>query len=211
MFEDVHPGDPIPKLASFWTGLKAAVAARRLLPGVGVRLREMPFGTIINFDADAATWNHPWRIALVGNDATFQKGTVDGMEPKIGARLMSGDKKNPDPPKLTIVPSRFTGGGLSLICLEIACDENWITTSAKLVQVARLNDADPNSAGSGNTPLLPPALSGRRTRCPLVQLRKNADGSIAAYQIAYFNLRHIALFPSGTTNPSRVRHFFFPQ
>ena len=38
MFDDVHPGDPIPKLAAFWNNLKTAVAARRLLPGVGVRL-----------------------------------------------------------------------------------------------------------------------------------------------------------------------------
>ena len=45
MFEDVKPGDPIPLLASFWNNLKAMVRARRLLPGVGVRLREMPFGT----------------------------------------------------------------------------------------------------------------------------------------------------------------------
>ena len=31
MFDDVHPGDPIPKLAAFWNNLKAAVAARRAM------------------------------------------------------------------------------------------------------------------------------------------------------------------------------------
>ena len=211
MFDDVHPGDPIPKLAAFWNGLKAAVAARRLLPGVGVRLREMPFGTIINFDADAAVWDHPWRVALTGNEATFRRGLVDGMEPKIGDRFMSGDKKNPDPPRLTIASRLFTKDGLSLICVEIECDENWSTKSAKLIQVARLSDANPDAPGDGTMPLLPPALSGRKTRCPLVQLRQRDGGSIAAFQIVYFNLRHISLFPSGTTDGKRVRHFFFPD
>ena len=210
MFEDVHPGDPIPKLAAFWTGLKAAVRARRLLPGVGVRLRELPFGTIVNFDANAAVWDHPWRIALDGKEATLRRGLVDGMEPKIGDRLMSGDKRNPDPPKLIIAPSRFTEDGSSLICVEIECDETWKTKSAKLVQVARLNDADSNNPGDGTMPLLPPTLSGRRTRYPLVQLRQRDGGTIAAFQIAYLNLRHIALFPSGTRDELRVRHFFFP-
>lgn len=210
MFDDVHPGDPIPKLAAFWNGLKAAVAARRLLPGVGVRLREMPFGTIINFDANAAAWDHPWRMSLDGNQATFRKGLMDGIEPKIGDRLMSGDKKNPDPPKLSIAPSRFTSNGVSLICVEIACDEHWNTKSASVVQVARLSDTSPGNPGDGDTPLLPPALSGRKTRCPIVLLRKDDEGNIKAFQIAYFNLRHVALFPSGTTNEARVRHFFFP-
>ena len=210
MFDDVHPGDPIPKLAAFWNNLKAAVAARRLLPGVGVRLREMPFGTIINFDADAAAWDHPWRITIYGKEATLRRGLVDGIEPKIGDRLMSGDKKNPDPPKLTIASSRFTKEGQSLICVEIECDERWNTKSAKLVQVARLNDTNPDNPGDGTTPLLPPALSGRKTRYPLVQLRQKESGDITAFQIAYFNLRHVALFPSGTTEEKRVRHFFFP-
>ena len=208
MFDDVRPGDPIPKLAAFWNGLKAAVRARRLLPGVGVRLREMPFGTIINFDADAAVWDHPWRIALTGNEATLLRGLVDGIEPKIGDRLMSGDKKNPDPPRLTMATRLFTTDGSSLICVEIECNEHWSTKSAKLIQVARLNDTD--TPGDGTTPLLPPALPGRKTRYPLVQLRQRDGGSIAAFQIAYFNLRHVALFPAGTTDEKRVRHFFFP-
>lgn len=210
MFEDVHPGDPVPLLASFWNGLKAAVRARRLLPGVGVRLREMPFGTIVNFDADAAVWDHPWRVALDANQATLRRGLVDGIEPKIGDRLMSGDKKNPDPPRLSIAPSRFTSDGASLICIEIACDDHWNTNSAKVVQVARLNDTDPGTPGDGTTPLLPPALSGRRTRYPLVLLRQNDSGDISTFQIAYFNLHHVALFPAGTTDEARVRHFFFP-
>ena len=93
MFDDVHPGDPIPKLAAFWNGLKAAVAARRLLPGVGVRLREMPFGTIINFDANAAAWDHPWRMSLDGNQATFRKGlnssplVIDNTAPILAATI----------------------------------------------------------------------------------------------------------------------------
>lgn len=211
MFEDVKPGDPIPLLASFWNNLKAMVRARRLLAGVGVRLREMPFGTIVNFDADAAVWDHPWRIALSGKEATLRKGLVDGIEPKIGDRLMSGDKKNPDPPKLTIAPSRFTTKGRSLICVEIECNEAWKTKSAKLVQVARLNDADPDTPGDGDTPLLPPALSGRKTRYPLVLLCKDEAGNVIAFQITYFNLRHVALFPSGTREESRIRHFFFPS
>jgi len=44
-----------------------------------------------------------------------------------------------------------------------------------------------------------------------VQLRQREGGNIAAFQIAYFNLRHVALFPSGTTNEKRARHFFFPD
>jgi len=211
MFEDVNPGDPIPLLAAFWNNLKAMVRARRLLPGVGVRLREMPFGTIVNFDADAATWDHPWRISLNGKEVTLRRGLVDGMEPKIGDRLMSGDKRNPDPPKLTIAPSRFTQSGRSLICVETECDEYWKTKTAKLVQVARLNDADPDTPGDGDIPLLPPTLAGRKTRCPLVLLRKDEAGNITAFQIAYFNIRHVALFPSGTTDELRVRHFFFPS
>jgi len=210
MFEDVKPGDPVPLLASFWNGLKAAVRARRLLPGVGVRLRELPFGTIVNFDADAAAWDHPWRVAFDGNQATLRKGLVDGIEPKVGDRLMSGDKKNPDPPKLTIASSRFTSDGASLICVETECDERWNTKTAKLLQVARLNDANPDTPGEGTTPLLPPSLPGRRTRYPLVLLRQRDSGDVTAFQIAYFNLRHVALFPSGTTDEARVRHFFFP-
>ncbi len=212
MWEDVRPGDPIPKLASFWNGLRAAVRARRLLPGRGVRLRETPVGTIINFDVAAAVWDHPWRITLTGNEAVLRRGLVDGIEPKIGDRPMSGDDKKPDPPGLPIAPSRFTKDGQSLICVEIECDENWNTASAKLVQVARLDDADPDTPGDGTAPLLPPNLSNRRTRCPLGQLRQRKGGAIASFQIAYFNLRHVALFPAGadTRSGERVRHFFCP-
>src|SRR5438874_578642 len=138
MFNDVKPGDPITLLASFWNGLKAAVRARRIIAGVGVRLREMPFGTIINFDADAAQWDHPWRVSLTGNEATLRRGLVDGVEPKINGRLMSGDDKNPDPPRLPIAPNRFSPQGLSLICVEIECDEHWNTKAVTIVQVARL-------------------------------------------------------------------------
>jgi len=205
MYEDVKTGDPIPKLASFWNGLKAAVARQRLLPGVGVRLREMSFGTIINFDGtEAAMWDHPWRASISGKEATFRKGLIDGLEPKIGDRLMSGDDKNPDPPRLNIVPSLFASNGISLICLELECSENWTTKAAKIVQVARLDDAE---ATERDMPLLPPLLPDRKTRYPLVMLRRREGGSFTAFQIAYFHLRHIALTSS---SPQQTRHFFFP-
>jgi hypothetical protein len=217
MFEDVKPGDPIPKLAAFWNGLKAAVRARRLLPGVGVRLREMPFGTIVHFDSAAALWDHPWRVSLAENEATLRRGLIDGMEPKIGQRLMSGDEKNPEPPKLRIAPGKFTADGISLICVEIECTEYWKTKSATIVQAARLNDGEVAStaAGAGDEetmPLLPPALPGRKTRYPLVLLRRRKGGSIEAFQIAYFHFQHVAIFPAGVGNDDalRVRHFFFP-
>jgi len=207
MFEDVKPGDPIPRLASFWNNLKAAVAARRLLPGVGVRLREMSFGTIVSFESEATIWDHPWRISISGKEATLRRGLVDGLEPKIGDRFMSGDEKNPDPPKLTIVPSQFASNGVSLICVELECSENWTPKSAKIVQVARL---DGSSSPERDMPLLPPTLPGRKTRYPVVMLRRKQDESVAIFQIAYFNLRHIALSPSGSTTGQGVRHFFFP-
>ena len=207
MFEDVKTGDPIPRLASFWNNLKAAVAARRLLPGVGVRLRQMSFGTIVNFDSEAVIWDHPWRIAISGKEATLRRGLIDGMEPTIGDRLMSGDEKNPDPPRLTIVPSLFASNGISLICLELECSEQWTPKSAKIVQVARL---DGSTTPDRDMPLLPPSLPGRRTRYPLVMLRRRQDESVAAFQIAYFHLRHIAMTPTGTTPQQQVRHFFFP-
>jgi len=206
MFEDAKPGDPIPKLAAFWNGLKAAVAARRLLPGVGVRLREMSFGTIVNFDSEATMWDHPWRISINGKEATLRRGLIDGLEPMIGDRFMSGDEKNPDPPKLTIVPSQFANG-VSLICLELECSEQWTPKGAKIVQTARLDDS---VASERDMPLLPPSLPGRKTRYPLVMLRRRQDESLSVFQIAYFNLRHVVLTPSGSISGQQVRHFFFP-
>src|SRR5207302_8460158 len=112
-------------------------------------------GTIINFDADAAQWDHAWRVSFTGNQATLRRGLVDGLEPKINGRFMSGDQKNPDPPRLPIAPSRFSSQGMSLICVEIECDEHWNTKTATIVQVARLNETENTAAmDESNRPLL---------------------------------------------------------
>ena len=61
----VKRGQPI--TARLWNQLCAAVRACRLIAGDGVRLREMPDGTIITFDGDAAEFVHPFQVSLAGN------------------------------------------------------------------------------------------------------------------------------------------------
>ena len=208
MWEDVKPGDPIPNLASFWTGLRDAARRRRLLPGVGVRLRETPTGTIINFDATAALWNHPWAPALASGELTLSPGLVDGLEPTIGGIPMSGDANN-KVPTVTIDLQKFTAKGRSVVAVEIECDEQWLIKSAIIVQVAQLDDVEGASPGV-ERPLLPPTLPKRKTRCALVQLRKSASGAVTAVPIEMFNLKHLVLFPAGTTDETKARHWFDP-
>ncbi len=56
-------GQPI--TAILWNQLCAAVRANRLIAGNGVRLREMPDGTIITFDGGSAEFVHPFQVSLV--------------------------------------------------------------------------------------------------------------------------------------------------
>lgn len=202
----VKRGQPI--TAQLWNQLCAAIRACRLIAGDGVRLREMPDGTIITFDGGSANFAHPFQATLVGTDAaTIRPGTVNRVDAKVKEVLLAGTERQP-PPVLKFGTPKLDQDGRGFICVEVTCREkDWSVEKVEVVQVADPNTEDggpgEGDRGSGGATALP----GRRARHPLAMLRQRKDGRLDLFQITFFDLQHRpALAPDRKT---ATRHFFW--
>lgn len=202
----VKRGQPI--TAVLWNQLCAAVHACRLIAGDGVRLREMPDGTIITFDGDGAEFVHPFQVSLVGTEAaSIRPGTVNKVDAKIKDVPLAG-KDGEAPPVLKFGTPMLDDEGRGYICVEVTCREkDWSVEKVEVVQVADPNtdDGEPGEGLGGTTASV--ALSGRRTRYPLAMLRERKDKKLDLYQITFFDLQHRAAL--GTDRKTATRHFFW--
>lgn len=164
------------------------------------------------------------RISVIGDRATFSAigkrgrfrgswwctgvekmrislGYVNGLEPYLDGRLMSGrDKKGKlDPkgvPMLEIKPSLFSKEGWSWICVRALVDAGGkIRTKDHTAEDLRIIQSDVRISDDELVGLFPVAV-----------LRAREDGVVTMRQIAYFDLQH------GTRKPEagRRQHFFWP-
>lgn len=202
----VRKGQPI--TAALWNQLCAAVRACRLIAGDGVRLREMPDGTIITFDGDGAEFVHPFQVSLIGTEAaSVRPGTVNKVDAKIKDVPLAG-KEGEAPPVLKFGTPMLDDEGRGYICVEVTCREkDWSVEKVEIVQVADPNteDGEAGEGHSGSTASV--ALPGRRTRYPLTMLRERKDKKLDLYQITFFDLQHRAAL--GTDRKTATRHFFW--
>ena len=189
----VRPGERI--TAALWNKLVDACRCARILPGDGIQLRRTPDGTLISCST-WKPWNHPFKVSLSGNAATINKGLVDGIEPAIKGTPISGEPDTGQgaikpPPKLEFKQPKLDKEGRGWIAVEILCDKKlWKTQSAEMVQVSDFKTDDP--------------LKGLH---PIAMLRQRANGSLALFQIEFFNLQHRA---NVLTDGKTARHFFWP-
>ena len=160
----VKRGQPI--TAVLWNQLCAVVRAGRLIAGDGVRLREMPDGTIITFDSDGAEFVHPFQVSLSGTEAvTIRPGTVNRVDAKIKDVPLAGTDDHP-PPLLKFGQPMLDDEGRGYICVEVTCREkDWSVEKVEVVQVADPNtdDGEAGEGHSGTTASV--ALPGRRAPC----------------------------------------------
>ncbi len=202
----VKRGQPI--TAVLWNQLCAAGRANRLIAGNGVRLREMPDGTIITFDGDGAEFVHPFQVSLVGNEAaSIRPGTVNRVDATIDDVPLAG-KDGDAPPVLKFGQPMLDDEGRGYICIEVTCREkDWSIEKVEVVQVANpsTDDGEAGEGHAGSTGSV--ALPGRRTRYPLAMLRERDDGKLDLYQITFFDLQHRAAL--GTDRKTATRHFFW--
>ena len=142
----VKRGQPI--TAILWNQLCAAVRACRIIAGDGVRLREMPDGTILTFDPSGADFVHPFQVALIGTDAaSIRPGTVNRVDANIKDVPLAG-KAGEAPPVLKFGQPMLDDEGRGYICVEVTCREkDWSVDKVELVQVADPN-TDDGEAGS---------------------------------------------------------------
>src|SRR3954464_464005 len=178
----VKRGQPITAL--LWNQLCAAVRACRIIAGDGVRVREMPDGSIITFDGKGSEFVHPFQVSLVGTEAaTIRPGTVNKVDAKIKDVPLAG-KDGEAPPVLNFGQPMLDDEGRGYICVELTCREkDWSVEKVGVVQVADPN-TDDGEAGEGNSgSTASVALPGRRARYPLAMLRERKDKKLDLYQI----------------------------
>ena len=194
--------------AILWNQLCAAVRGCRIIAGDGVRLREMPDGTIITFDGRDADFAHPFQVSLVDSEAAMiRPGTVNRVDAKIKGVPLAGTEREP-PPVLNFGQPMLDGEGRGYICIEATCREkDWSVETAEVIQVADPNTDDgapgDGNGGTGGAAARP----GRRARYPLAMLRQRKDGKLDLYQITFFDLQHRAAL--GADRTTATRHFFW--
>ena len=206
----VRRGQPI--TADLWNRLVAAVRAVRLLPGDGARLRSMPDGTIVGFDAAPAPWAHPFQVSLIGQSAAeIRTGLLNAIEPKIAGVPLSGTDDKP-PPKLEFGKLKLDTDNRGYIAVEITCGKKWEITTMEMVQVAYFDsesgEEPPEGSGGPSSIGGIPGISGRRVRYPLAMLRQRSTGQLDLFQIVFFNIVHRAQPRDDAADVAR--HFFWP-
>ncbi|GEM_PF-1606786 len=181
----VKEGDELtPKL---WDGLARAVRSARILFGDGIRGRRLPDGTLLSCSY-WSPWPHPFKVAIAGADATVSKGTMGGTEVTLGGVPISGTSSKPQP-ILDLSSPKYNEDGMGWIAIEVMIDSStYKQTSAELVQVSSLSGVGQYAA-----------------RHPIGLLVRQDSGGFSFFQIAYFNLQHVAYRGTGVT-----RHFFWP-
>lgn len=146
--------------------------------------------------------DHAWKYAEMGDDGvTLSLGLVNGNEPYLAGRLMSG--KNPDgtdhaagPPVLMIDPNKFNVAGRSWICVRLRVDADFRLLTA---------DVSPETLAivQSPTPLSDNEFIGLK---PVVAIRM-VNGATEYRQICFFDFQHSISRPA----TGRVRHFFDPE
>lgn len=180
--------------------LIVAQKALRIQPGVGIRLTRTASGVSINASAMLQGFIGAWNVTLSGGFASVGLGYVDGIEPYLDGKPLSGEGKdgNIESPRLSLDKNRFEDGR-SYIALRVECDAQTgkilepkdAAPGITIVQVASLVSEDDTIAFHAIAML----------RRPL----KDKEGFGRVRQIAFFDYQHRVARQNG-----RLRHFFDP-
>ena len=197
----VRRGDPIrPAIVD----LRNTQKALRLLAGRGVILSYTPSGVVVNARETLRGFVGSWFCSFSGADVVVGVGYVDGIEPLIDGRLMSGvladGKADPKGvPRLTLREDLYTAAGKSWIGIRAVIDgesgkiiapENGLP---ELTIVQRREMAE----GDDKVHFQPIAMMKRPAGA------KTGFGNI--HQISYFDFQHRTTFQNG-----KWRHFMDP-
>ena len=179
-----RPGQRVkPRLSRLLSWLQR----QELTAGRGIRLVRSENGTIIRAALPNKAFVGAFYVTPVNdNELIVGAGYVNGIEPTIDGRKISGDQSGP--PTLQM-PTEFED------------NRAWVYVEVKINQESeRLDPEDPESVivTADKSAATGDKFKGRH---PVAMILKLADGSYGARQISYFSLRHA--FRDG-------RHFFIP-
>ena len=115
--------------------LVSAIDSGRPLPGLNVRRRVLPYGTITSYDADNGTWQPTIWMTHIQRDSkgyalTIGKGLVNGIEPVIGGIPISGDADGKIP-RLKFTKDDFDANGVAMLCLHVTLNSDWLLQKAE--------------------------------------------------------------------------------
>jgi hypothetical protein len=198
--------------AEKWDRLVQLNRGNRLYPGRNIRFRVVPgLGTVVNADIPPADFSHPFQCGLNGSEVQIALGFINTtIIPTIKDVPIGGDESTGvQAPVFTVTSEKFANGR-SYICAEVTCDTDWKAKSAVIVQVPDIaSDGAKAPAVKSVQVAQYPSLSNRRTRYPIALLRRNSAGVTRLYQIAYFNVQHLAKSAGAIPTSDTARHFFF--
>lgn len=180
--------------------LVVAQKALRIQPGVGIRLTRTASGVSINARQMMQGFIGAWNVTLNGGFASVGLGYVDGIEPYLEGKPLSGEEKGGTikPPQLSLAEDRFEEGR-SYIALRAECDAQTgkilepkgAAPGLTIVQVTSLVSEDDTVALHAIAMLRRPPKE------------KKSFGNVR--QIAFFDYQHRVARQNG-----RLRHFFDP-
>lgn len=189
----------------------ALLIERKLLPGRGVLLTEVPgVGTVVEAEAVAGSaFPHPWRTVRTGAAVSISPGLVNTRLPVIGGAPMDGldEEGEPLPQGVPVLdlgdPSDapYDENGYLWVCVRAAVDPETGTLREEppfeMVLSDRLSWLDGGVLDIEGTGDYPVALIRRP--------RKQKDRHGRVFQICHFNLNH--RFARDVDRPAR--HIFW--
>lgn len=109
----------------------AALTTRTFEPGVNVRQRVLPWGTIQNYDAKGGGFVSPYFAPTVsrsedeGFSVSWQRGLIEGVEPTIEGVPISGDREKGTIPAFKVPKSAFGDAGEALVYFRLHLGEGY--------------------------------------------------------------------------------------
>lgn len=176
----------------------------QILPGRGILLGRATSGVRINARALVTGFTGAWAVSLSGSSITVNRGFIDGIEPVIDDRPISGitSKGEPDPkgqPSLKLKLDEFTAAGKSFIAIRLKTDATGkiIAPEGKSPEMTIVQTKNLNSPEDDTVHLHPIAMLRRPPK------DKSVFGTLI--QIAYFDYQHRSAKQNG-----KLRHFLDP-
>lgn len=165
------------------------VGKNTLRPGVGTLIGNTPLGFFISNPRSGMSFNSPFRPVLMGNSVRFAFGVVDGFEPTIGGKPISGGG-GALPPMLELRTSEISSTNESWAVLEVTPNADGVLDKNSKIEIVHRNSPTGQSTTIGRQAL---ALIVWRNKLP-----------VAVWPQVFFNLR----YQQTKSATAGVRHFF---
>ena len=161
-------------------------------PGAGTLIGSTPLGFFVSNPHSGMSFNHPFRPVLVGSGTEpglrFAPGVVDGFEPKIGGKPMSGTGGDLAPIlKLSGASAATTE---SWAILQVTPNDKGLLDKESKIEIVHRTSLSSNIGKTGAQPL---ALIVWRNKLPVM-----------VWPLVFFNLR----YARKTSETEGTRHFF---